>query len=226
MATVISAERNQAPGFAANQALTVVPLVIGCICSVIFLSVALRGITTLAPTSNAEGNQFHGTLRVHAGQPLYLNFHEFPAVVTPYTPLYYVITGLASRAPALDLLQSLAFTRSVSFLATGGIVGMVFVLARETGASRLARAPAAVSERADEMASAGAECGGRVLSAAGDARAVLAVCAGWTAISDLMSPERSEFAVIRARYHLAVDHPSGHPAPTHLNSRVVLEALP
>jgi hypothetical protein len=138
MTTAISTPNRQTAMTAFTRPLIFVPLVIGCICSLMFLSVALRGIGSLAPTSNAEGNQFHATLRVQAGDPLYLNYHEFPPIVTPYTPLFYAITGLASRVLALDLLQSLAFTRAIAFLSAGGVVSMVFVLARETGASRLA----------------------------------------------------------------------------------------
>jgi hypothetical protein len=100
-------------------------------------------VTSLAPTTNAEGNQLHGTLRVQSSEPLYLNFHEFPAIVTPYTPLYYVATGLLSRALSLDVLHTLAFARSATLLAALGVAGMIYVLARTAGSSHLASLTAA-----------------------------------------------------------------------------------
>jgi hypothetical protein len=115
-----------------------VPLVIGCVLTLMFLSVAVEGITTTAPTSNAEGNQFHGTLRVQAGEPLYLDFHQLPYVVMPYTPLYYLLTGLASRVMSLDLLQTLTLARTTALLATFGVAGVIYALARSAGSTRLA----------------------------------------------------------------------------------------
>jgi hypothetical protein len=138
MSTAAPARSKQVEAFGGMRLLSVIPILIGCLLSVLFFSVALRGIASFAPTTNAEGNQLHGTLRVQSGDALYLNFHEFPSIVTPYTPLYYVATGLASRVFSLDLPETLAFARTITLLAACGVVGMIYALARTNGASQLA----------------------------------------------------------------------------------------
>lgn len=117
---------------------TVVPSVLSWALALVFLSVAIRGLTALAPTTNAEGNQFHAVLRIQTGESLYLNYREMPAIVTPYTPIFYVLNGLLSRALNLGLQDALALTRSLALASTLGIAVMVFAISRAGGATRLA----------------------------------------------------------------------------------------
>ena len=98
-----------------------------------FVTVAWRGIFYPGPTSFAEGNQIHAVLRVALGMPLYLDYRQMPAIVSPYAPFMFLVDGALTRLLGLDIGGAVTLSRAVTLLATSGLTVLIALSARLQG---------------------------------------------------------------------------------------------
>ncbi|MFN0073898.1 MAG: hypothetical protein ACKVVP_20655 [Chloroflexota bacterium] len=105
-----------------------------CLISVSFMALAIQGVLYTGPTTFSEGNQLHAVLRVARGDALYLNFHQMPAIVTPYPPAMFLLDGMITRIAGLELRDTVTLTRSLTVVFTILATVLIALLARHDGA--------------------------------------------------------------------------------------------
>ena len=116
----------------------VAPLIgVGLALSAGFCVAALRALGLSWPITFPEGAQLAAVLRVRDGESLYVDFRQFPYLITPYPPVLYLAGGLLSRVLDLSVPATLMATRGITLLASLAAAGLIFALARAAGAARL-----------------------------------------------------------------------------------------
>jgi hypothetical protein len=90
----------------------------------------IRYIFVPSELGNPEGAIIYNSRFLIEHRPLYRDWRHLPYVITPYTPLYYVMVGMAVWVLNLTAIQTYVAARMITFGCTLAVAGEIYVLAR------------------------------------------------------------------------------------------------
>lgn len=70
------------------------------------------------------------------GQPIYRDWDLYPYSISPYTPVYYLLTGLIVAIGKFNLIEVYAVGRITTLIFTVGCAYIIYVLGRKMGGGR------------------------------------------------------------------------------------------
>lgn len=103
-----------------------------------------------------EADGLYALDNVRRGAPLYRDFSQPPHVLTPYLPLFYYVPGTAARWLNLERAGGWLAGRAYIYLGWLSVAGLIYLLARQAGASRWAGSLAGLLWLAGGVATANA----------------------------------------------------------------------
>jgi hypothetical protein len=110
----------------------------GLVLSAQFVLAGARSVSLAWPITHPEGATIAAMLRVRDGEPLYLDFQQFPYVITPYPPVQPVVVGLLSHLLGLSVMETAGMARTLTLAASLATTLLLWLVARRLGAGRLA----------------------------------------------------------------------------------------